>query len=248
MIVTIPPHGQARVKTIWIAQYQGHACVQIKIQSAGHEPVYSQRNIDVGEPLNPQVAHARPIEVRNPTNEVVTITLGLINHRPNWQVSLAPMLLTNVAPGEVRPVTLTVQPPTWEGLADERPIADVEAYINGALIGGIRKIAKPPVPLHKPQDPPYAESEISVHPLPLVASKPATITAEVMNTSEVTQSIRVEFWVASYGFGIPFTNTNIVPTYRVITLGPGISQDRRGGVDAAAAGQLVHPDQARRSE
>jgi hypothetical protein len=224
MIVTVPPHGQARVKTIWIAQYQGHACVQIEIQSAGHEPVYSQRNIDVGEPLNPQVAHARLIEVRNPTNEFVTITLGLINHRADWLVTITPTLLINVVPGEVRLVTLTVKPPSWEGLADERPIADVEAYISGALIGGIRKIAKPPVPLHKPQDPPYAESEIGVHPLPLVASKPATITAEVMNTSEVTQSIHVEFWVASYGFGIPFTNTNIVPTYRVITLGPGISK------------------------
>ncbi len=45
-----------------------------------------------------------------------------------------------------------------------------------------------------------------------------------MNTSEVTQTIRVEFWVASFGFGIPFTNTNIVPTYRVITLGPESSK------------------------
>ncbi len=224
MVVTVPPHGLARVKTIWIAQYQGHACVQIKIQSAGHEPIYSQRNIDVGEPLRPDRPHARLIEVRNPTNEVVTITMALINHRPDWLVTLSPALLTNVAPGEVRPVTLTVKPPSWDGLADEQPIADVEAYINGQLIGGIRKIAKPPVPLHKPQDPTYAESEINVHPLPLVAGRPATITTDVMNTSEVTQTIRVEFRVASYGFGIPFTNTNIVPTYRVITLGPGLSQ------------------------
>jgi hypothetical protein len=224
MVVTVPPHGQSRVQTIWIAQYQGHACVQIKLQSPGHAPVYSQRNIDVGEPLRPDQPHARLIEVRNPTNEVVTITMALINHRPNWQMSITPTLLTSVGPGVVRPVTLTVQPPTWEGLADERPIADVEAYINGVLIGGIRKIAKPPVPLHKPQDRPYAETEISVQPYPLIAGKPAIITTEVMNTSEVTQSIRVEFWVANFGFGIPFTNTNIVPTYRVITLGPGLSQ------------------------
>jgi hypothetical protein len=223
-VVNIPPHGMVRVQTIWIAQYQGHACVQIEIQSPGHAPVYSQRNIDVGEPLNPQQPHSRLIEVRNPTNEVVTITMALINHRPDWQVSLTPSLLPNVGPGQVRPVTLTVKPPSWEGLADEQPIADVEAYINGVLIGGIRKIAKPPVPLHKPQDPPYAESEIGVKPEPLVAGKPATITTQVMNTSEVTQVIRVEFYVANFGFGIPFTSTNIVPTYRVVTLTPGMSQ------------------------
>jgi hypothetical protein len=224
MVVTVPPHGESRVRTIWIPQHQGHACVQIKIQSAGHDPVYSQRNIDVGEPLDPQQPHTRVIDVRNPTDNVVTITMALINHRPGWQVSLTPVLLANVAPGEVRPVTLTVKPPAWDGLADEQPIADVEAYINGELIGGIRKIAKPPVPLHKPQDPPYAESEIGVRPLPLQASKPATITADVINTGDVTQTVRVEFWVANFGFGIPFTNTNIAPTYRVVTLTPGMSQ------------------------
>jgi hypothetical protein len=139
-------------------------------------------------------------------------------------VSITPTLLTDVGPGVVREVLLTVQPPTWEGLADERPIADVEAYIDGRLIGGIRKIAKPPIPIHKPQDRPYAETEISVTPYPLQAGKPATITTDIVNTSEVTQAIRVEFWVANFGFGIPFTNTNIVPTYRVITLTPGMSQ------------------------
>lgn len=224
MVVEVPPHGLARVQTRWLAQYQGQACVQIKVQSAGHDPIYSQRNIDVGEPLNPDRPHARLIEVRNPTNEVVTITMALVNYRPDWLVSITPTLLSNVRPGDVRGVTLTVRPPTWEGLTDERPIADVEAYIGGELIGGIRKIAKPPIPLHKPQDRPYAESEISVHPLPLLATKPATLTTEIMNTSEVTQTIRVEFWVANFGFGIPFTTTNIVPTYRVITLGPGISR------------------------
>jgi len=235
MVVTIPPHGQARVKTIWTPQFKGHACVQINIQSAGHDPVYSQRNIDVGEPLRLGVAHSRIIEVRNPTNELVTITLALINHRPDWQITLTPTMFVNVNPGAINTATLTVQPPPpsvdlqereeqLKGLADEQPIADVEAYIDGELIGGIRKVAKPPIPLHKPQDPSYAESEINVHPLPLVASRPATITTDVMNTSEVTQTIRVEFYVANFGMGIPFTNTNIVPTYRVITLGPGVSQ------------------------
>jgi hypothetical protein len=235
MVLNIPPHGMARAQTIWMPIYNGHFCVQIQLQSAGHEPVWSQRNIDVGEPLRLGVPHSRIIEVRNPMTDVVTITLALINHRPEWQMTLTPTMFVNVNPGVVNTATLTVQPPQpstdpqerekqLKGLADEQPIADVEAYIDGELIGGIRKIAKPPVPIHKPQDPPYAESEISVTPYPLQAGKPATITTDIVNTSDVTQTIRVEFSVANFGFGIPFTNTNIVPTYRVITLGPGISQ------------------------
>jgi len=142
-------------------------------------------------------------------------------------------VLPDMAPGMTRTVVLTVTPPLppigperereLVSLADEQPIVDLEAYVNGELIGGIRKIAKPPIPLHKPQDRPYAESEIAVTPYPLLAGQPATITTQIMNTSEETQTIRVEFRVANFGMGIPFTDTNIMPTYREVTLGPGIS-------------------------
>lgn len=220
----IPPYGMARARTAWIPQFNGHVCVQIEVRSPGLEPVRSQRNIDVGEPLRPDRPHARVLAVRNPTTEVVTVTMALINHRPNWSVALTPMVLPNMRPGEVRPVTLTVQPPSWEGLADGEPIVDVEAYLpDGTLIGGIRKLAKPPIPLHKPQDRPYAETEISVTPEPIEAGRPTTITTQVINTGEVTQTVLVRFGVANFGMGITFTNTNIVPTYRLVTLTPGMS-------------------------
>ena len=222
-VVNIPPMGAARVATTWIAQYSGLFCVQIQLQSAGFAPVYSQHNIDVGEPLNPQVPHSSIIRVRNPTTQTATINLGLINHRPEWIVTLAPTVLSNVLPGAIQPVTLTVQPSSWANLADGDPIADVEAYLNGGLIGGVRKIAKPPVPLHKPQDRPYGESEIGVTPYPVVASQPATITAQITNTSEQTQTTRVLFGVANLGVGIPFTTTGIVTPSVVVTLGPGMS-------------------------
>jgi len=233
-VIDVPPMGMARAKTLWMPQFDGHVCVQIQLQSPGHEPVWSQRNIDVGEPLKLGVSHSRIIEIRNPMTEVATITLALINHRPEWQMMLTPTMFTGVNPGVVNTATLTVQPPKpstdpqereeqLKALADEQPIADVEAYINGELIGGIRKIAKPPIPLHKPQDRPYAETEIGVTPYPLVAGKPSTITADIANTSETTQTVRVLFGVANFGFGIPFTTTGIVPTSTVVTLGPGIS-------------------------
>ncbi len=234
MALTIPPFGAARAKTIWIPPFGGHFCVRIWLQSTGHEPVWSQRNIDVGEPLRLGEPHARRFVIGNPMTDVVTITLALVNHRPGWTAEVSPTVLTDMASGMTRTVVLTVTPPLPpEGperdrerlsLADERPIVDLEAYVEGELIGGIRKIAKPPIPLHKPQDRTYAETEINVTPYPLVAGKPATITTDIVNTSETTQTIRVLFGVANFGFGIPFTTTDIVPTSTMVTLGPGISQ------------------------
>jgi hypothetical protein len=233
MVLKIPPFGASQAKTIWIPPFGGHFCVQVILQSPGHEPVRSQRNIDIGEPLKLGEPHARSIIVGNPLTEAVTITLALVNHRPNWMAVVWPEVLPDMAPGMTRTVVLTVTPPLPPvgpdrerellSLADERPIVDLEAYVNGELIGGIRKIAKPPIPLHKPQDRPYAETEIGVTPYPLVASKPSTITTDIVNTSETTQTVRVLFGVANFGFGIPFTTTGIVPTSTVVTLGPGIS-------------------------
>jgi len=235
MVVNVPPNGAARVSTRWIAQYRGLVCVQIQLQSAGHDPIISRRNIDVGEPLKLGVPHSRIIEVRNPLTDIVTLTLALINHRPDWDVSITPTLFASVASGQVVTATLTVRPPApstdpdelkrqLAGLADGLPIADVEAYINGELIGGIRKIARPPIPLHRLQDRPYSESEIGVTPYPLVAGQPAAVTADIINTGDETQTIRVLFGVANFGMGIPFTTTGIITHSVVVTLGPGISQ------------------------
>jgi hypothetical protein len=222
--IQVPPNGVSRVKTYWNASQPGHFCVQIQLQSAGHDPVYSRRNIDVGEPLRPDAAHSRIIEIRNPLSRIATIAMGLISHRPDWTVTLTPMTLTDVQPGEVRPVTLSVLPSSWAGLADENPIADVEAYIDGELIGGIRKIAKPPVPLHKPQDQPYAESEISVKPDPPVANKAAVISTEVTNSSSSAQTIHIEFRVANFGIGIPWSTTGVATPAVDVSLGAGAVQ------------------------
>ncbi len=61
-------------------------------------------------------------------------------------------------------------------------------------------------------------------PYPLQAGKQATITTNVINTSSETQTIRILFGVANFGFDIPFTNANIVPTVTVPTLGPGVTR------------------------
>lgn len=224
-VVTIPPLGAVRVRTVWLPPGSGLACVQVTIQTVGHNRVVSRRNIDVGEPLRPGQPHSRVIAVRNPLPATVTMTLALINYRQGWSMSLTPSVLTNMAPGATRPVTLTVEPSSWEGVADEQPVVDVEAYVDGRLVGGIRKLAKPPVPLHRLQDRPYAETELSVSPSPIRAGLPHTITVRLVNSGETSQTVTAEFGVANFGFGIPFTTTNIVPVSRTVTLDAGEVRD-----------------------
>jgi hypothetical protein len=106
---------------------------------------------------------------------------------------------------------------------DGDPVVDVEAYVNGNLIGGIQRVWRPPVPLGQLGEPSYAESEIVIKPDPPVVDKPATFTAQVRNNSDFTQTIALQFGWADFGLGIPFSTTNVVPTQTVITLSPHIT-------------------------
>ena len=108
----------------------------------------SQRNIDVGEVFEPgQWTQPFVFPVGNPSDQPTNIEVAAIPHLPEWQISLTPTLLLNMQPHEVRPVTLTVRPPIGVPFPeDDTPIVDVEAHAQGELIGGFRKIYRPPVP------------------------------------------------------------------------------------------------------
>ena len=59
----------------------------------------------------------------------------MIPHFADWGLELSPDVLPDMAPGEIREVILTVTPPAalpWDG----DPIVDVEAFVDGELIGG----------------------------------------------------------------------------------------------------------------
>jgi len=225
VLIFVPAHGAARGHTIWEPppDWYGKFCVQVELEIDGHEAVWSRRNIDVGEPLEPDVGHSLVFDVRNPTEEVVTVTLGLIPHRPDWGVELSPDTLPDMAPGEVRPVTLTVTPPPEAVLGTGDPIVDVEAYVAGELIGGFRKLDIPPVPLHKPHEKGYAESEISIDPYPPQQGQPTQISTVVYNTSDLTMTVKLEFGWAQFGMGIPFSTTGILSHTRWVTLSPGMT-------------------------
>lgn len=213
LIVTVPPDGVIRPVIVWLPPDSGLWCIQVALQLTGHDqPFISQRNIDVGEPLEPNTPHARPFLVGNPFQHPVTITLGLIPHFPDWGLELSQDVLPNVLPGleNARTVVLTVTPPA-DLPVDGDPIVDVEAFVEGELIGGFRKIFRPPVPVHRPRDPIYAESEIGVDPYPIVPGQPVELSVEVFNPTDEDRIVTTTFSIAPFGIGLPFSTTHIAP-------------------------------------
>ncbi|MFZ2098308.1 MAG: hypothetical protein WAV05_16885 [Anaerolineales bacterium] len=223
--IYVPAKGAARAYVVWTPpDWQGKFCVRVTLEMEGHEPIWSQRNIDVGEPLEPGVPHDMTFPVGSGDyTEPVTITLGLIPHRYGWQVSLSEDVLVNVQPGEIREVTLTVTPPFDVKLGSGEPIVDVEAFVEGELLGGFRKLDMPPVPIHKPHEKGYSESEIFIDPYPPMEGETTIVGALVHNTSDMEATVELEFGWADFGVGIPFTTTGMLPYTHTITLGPGMS-------------------------
>ena len=219
--VFVPKFGAARGHVVWTPpDRSGKFCVRVTLRMEGHDPIWSQRNIDVGEPLEPGIPHAMTFLVGNPSGQPATVTLGLIPHLDGWGFELSQDVLPNVQLGQPVPVTLTVTPPRDALLGTGVPIVDVEGYVNGELIGGFRKLDRPPVPLHKPHEKGYAESEIVVDPYPPLQGSPTSVSTVVQNASDVTMTVDLEFGWANYGFGIPFTTTGMTPYTQSVTLGP----------------------------
>jgi hypothetical protein len=212
MTVELPPYSEKEVCVNYVFSYGGHFCVQVRIQAEGYREVVSQRNLDVAEILEPGQPDCFEIPVGNPFDHPVTITLGLIGHIPGWEMSLSPDVLPNVQPGQIISVTLCVTPTgDVADLDDDTPVVDVEAYVDGRLIGGIRKNFRLPVPVHRPKDPVYAESEIGVDPYPVVPGQPVKLSVELHNPTPVSQMVTATFSIANFGIGLPFTTSHITP-------------------------------------
>jgi hypothetical protein len=137
--VHLPPNSVVNECVHWIPPVSGHLCLQVELFIEGYEPQRSQRNLDVDEPLVPGQPHELIFPVGNPTGQPVTITLGLVPHLDGWVLELAPDVLPNMDETEVRDVSLTVTPPPGEPPPEDgTPIVDVEAFVQGELIGGFR--------------------------------------------------------------------------------------------------------------
>jgi hypothetical protein len=225
VMIFVPANGAARGHTIWQPQdKRGQFCVRVALELDGQEPVWSQRNIDIGEPLQPGVPHSLEFPVGSwPYTETVSVELGLVQHAEGWNVNLSQEALADVEPGEQVSVTLTVTPPPDAQLGTGEPIVDVEAFVDGVLIGGFRKLDRPLVPLHKPHEKPYAESEIRIKPYPPQKDVASIVSTDVQNTSDKPVTVEVAFGWAKFGVGIPFDTTGMQPASRSVTLNPGMT-------------------------
>ena len=203
--VHLPPHSVVNECIHWVPPASGHVCLQVELFMEGYEPQRSQRNIDVDEPLLPGEPHTLVFPVGNPLDHVATLELGLVPHLDGWGLQLVPDVLPDMQPGQVQDVELTVTPPPGVPLPKNgQPIVDVEAFAEGELIGGFRKVFRPPVPVHRPGEPTYGESELSIEPYPPRAGEPTAICTRIRNYADVAQTVQVEFSAAGFGIGIPF--------------------------------------------
>ncbi len=224
--IFVPANGAARGFVVWEPpDWSGKFCVKVVLEMDGHEPIWSQRNIDVGEPLQPGVPHDLVFEVGiGDLAQESTVTLGLVPHKDGWGFSLSKDVLLNIKPGQLVPVTLTVTPPADAVLGTGEPIVDVEAYVDGILIGGFRKVDIPPVPLHKPNEKGYSESEIMIEPYPPQEGQTTTVSAAIQNASDTPIEVELSFGWADFGMGIPFDSVGMDPITQTVTVPAESSQ------------------------
>jgi len=205
-VVTVPAASNIIVETSFTPVSSGHYCLQVRVQAAGYEPVFTQRNLDVTEDLEPGVEDVLTFTVGNPTVTAADILLTVDNTCPGWTAWVTPTVLTGVGPNssDLRQAALHVIPPVATPLGTACHI-DVQAWIRGRLIGGIRKLDVPPVHLPPDVDPPWMEPEISLDPDPPVAGQPTDYCIELQNPLGVTRTVTLEYEVADFGAGIFFT-------------------------------------------
>ena len=175
----------------------------IRIHQDGYKDIISWKNLDVGEHLRPGQEDQLVITVGNPKDFTADIQIVVHKGCPGWEAWTVPEILHDVPPGGTRNVTLHVIPPAEGATLGSGCYIDVESYINGELISGIRKVDLPPV--HPPPDEPsYAEREITIKPNPPVAGQTAEICVELHNYANVNQTADLTLYYADFGAGTPF--------------------------------------------
>jgi uncharacterized repeat protein (TIGR01451 family) len=234
-VVSLPPNGVVEVNLEWVPVTSGHQCIQVKIEEKGFSPVYTQRNMDVAEDLRPGVTDDLHFAVGNPTAATANIDLVVDNTCPGWTASVTPATLSDVGPHslDIRSAVLHVTPPT-SGVLGTGCHIDVQGWINGRLIGGIRKLDVPPVHLERSQ-PPWEEKEITLNPSPAVVGLPTQFCIEIQNPLPVSKVVTLTYSVADFGAGIP-----IIPVATQQVTLPPASLDKYCITWTPATGGTLH--------
>lgn len=145
--VYLPPYSIVKECIYWIPPLQQNYSIRVEVYQTGQDTVFAERNIDILEPLQPSTPHSLVFPVRHRESTDATISLGLVPHMDGWSFQVTPDIIYNLPPASTAMCTLTVTPPT-ELPGGREPIVDVEAWVDGEIIGGFRKIF--PAPLRCP--------------------------------------------------------------------------------------------------
>jgi hypothetical protein len=238
--VTIPAGGAVIVSATITLAATGHYCIQIRVDSPGYAPIFTQRNLDVTEDLRPGVPDTLTFKVGNPTGALADIALVVINTCPGWTAVVSPSMLVNMLPGQVRDAQLIVTPPNPAVLGSGCHI-DVQGWATGPgggppeLLGGIRKLDVPPVNLPVDVQPPWLEPEITLRFNPPAVGRPNQICVLLQNPLPAARNVTLEYAVADFGAGIGFATV----ATRTFTLPPA-SAGRYCADWTPAAGGTLH--------
>jgi hypothetical protein len=215
--VTVPAHGNVIVNGTFTPSLPGHFCMQVTVEGVDPEGkpfvVRTSRNLDISEDFT-DGQDSLTFKVRNPGSTPATMILVVDNTCPGWTATVTPASVA-LNPGEVKTVTLNVtSPPPPQPLGSGCHI-DVQGWIDGKLIGGVRKLDLPPVGLPHGVVPSWLEPEITVTPNPPVVGQPNTLCVDLQNPLPVARTVTIVYAVADFGAGIPFvevaTKTVTIP-------------------------------------
>jgi uncharacterized repeat protein (TIGR01451 family) len=214
----VPASGYADVGIDFVPVISGIACIQAVVTADnGSGPLITQSCLDVTEVLQPGVTATLSFPVRNNTGSTGDVLLVVDNTCPGWSATItspASGTYAGLAVGATGDplAVLSVTPPS-SGLLGSGCHIDVQAWKDGQMIGGIRKVDIAPVHLPLFVRPPWEEPEITFIPNPPVLGVPGQICIRLVNPLPTHQTVTVDFSVADFGAGVGFTPASINNTF-----------------------------------
>ncbi len=201
---TLPGSGVAVLAANYIPVSSGNRCFKALVSTPGYAALATQSCLDLTEDFQPGHTEQPVFVLRNDTSSAQTYDLVVDNTCPGWSASVDPTQITGLAAGDSHDFTLSVTPPNPLTLGSGCHI-DVQAWIGGELVGGIRKLDLPPVHLPTNINPPWEEPEITFNPDPPVEGVPGQVCIQIQNPLSSPKVVTINFSVADFGAGIGFT-------------------------------------------
>jgi parallel beta-helix repeat protein len=191
--VTLQPHEENIFSIVWLANVTGHHCVRV-VLSYSPSTQMMQKNIDIENDMLSGDVGEMTFNIRNPYESARLITVELEKHIPSsWSVELeingrrfvnSPLDILVPAGGDLQAMLKIISSEDEPGVA----VVDVKAYIEGRLIGGIRKI---------------------------MVSKPASETSEVLSfiVSHGNSLYNIQLWAPKSSYNEAIEPINSIATH-----------------------------------